>query len=75
METYLIGPAISLIGSLAAFAFGYGSLSARLKAFERDIEHTVSREEFKALSKRLDDVVSELRGLRSDLLAIVKERR
>ena len=75
MEPYLIGPALSLAGSLAAFAFGYGSLSARLKAMERSVEHTVSRAEFKALSSRLDDMVAEIRGLRSDLLAIVREGR
>lgn len=74
MEPYLIGPALSLAGSLAAFAFGYGSLSARLKAFERDVEQTVTREEFKALSRRLDDLVAELRGLRSDLMAVIRER-
>ncbi|MNY75555.1 hypothetical protein D3C86_2148610 [compost metagenome] len=82
METYPIGPAISLIGSLVTFAFGYGSLSARhgalldrLKALEKDIEQTVTRAEFKALSNRLDDMVAEIRGLRSDLLAIVREGR
>ena len=82
METYLIGPAISLAGSLAVFAFGYGVLTARyaalsdrLKALEKDIEQTVTRAEFKALSNRLDDMVAEIRGLRSDLLAIVREGR
>lgn len=59
---------------LLALAASYGALSSRLSNVERTINQSVSRHEFDALSKRLDDVVSELKGLRSDLIAVIRER-
>lgn len=71
MELHLIAPyAVPLL----ALAASYGALHTRIKAVEHDIEHTVSRHEFEALSRRLDEVVAELKGLRADLIAVIKER-
>ena len=58
----------------ATFAASYGSLDARIRAVEHRSEQTVTRAEYQALSARLDEVVVELRGLRSDLIVVIKER-
>lgn len=71
MEQY-IGHFITLGGSLAAFAFGYGRLTARLGSVERAIEQAVTRREFEVLESRLKEVVDEMRGLRQDIIMIWK---
>ncbi|MNY40604.1 hypothetical protein D3C86_1753560 [compost metagenome] len=69
---------IAIVAALAVpggtFAFSYGSLDARIRAVEQRSEQTVTRGEYQALSARLDEVVVELRGLRSDLIVVIKER-
>ena len=78
MDLKKIHPAITIAMALgvplATFAASYGSLDARLRALEQRSEQTVTRAEYQALSARLDEVVVELRGLRSDLIVVIKER-
>lgn len=71
----IIGIILSLAIPGAGFAAAWGNINARMNALERRIEQTVTRTEQQADSRRLDELVTEVRGLRSDLLAIVKERR
>jgi hypothetical protein len=56
---------------LATFAMGYGALHARIKGVEDRIEDTVSRREFDVMVRRLDELVSEMRGLRHDLISFM----
>ena len=65
---------MALVVPGATFAASYGSLDARLRALEQRAEQSVTRGEYQALSARLDEVVVELRGLRSDLIVVIKER-
>lgn len=46
-----------------------------MNALERRSEQTFTHTEQQADSRRLDELVAEDHGLRSDLLAIFKERR
>lgn len=56
---------------LATFAMGYGALHARIKGVEDRIDDTVSRREFDVMVRRLDELVTEMRGLRHDLISIM----
>ena len=56
---------------LATFAMGYGALHARIKGVEDRVEDTVSRREFDGMVRRLDELVSEMKGLRHDLISLM----
>ena len=56
---------------LATFAMGYGALHARIKSVEDKVEDTVSRREFDGMARRLDELVSEMKGLRHDLITLM----
>jgi hypothetical protein len=56
---------------LATFAMGYGALHARIKGVEDRIDDTVSRREFDVMVRRLDELVTEMRGLRHDLISFM----
>lgn len=68
MDWQVIAP---YIVPLVTFAAGYGALNARVARIEQS---HVTRPEVEALSRRLDEVVTEIRGLRADLMAIIRER-
>jgi hypothetical protein len=50
---------------------GYGALHARIKSVEDKVEDTVSRREFDGMARRLDELVSEMKGLRHDLITVM----
>lgn len=60
---------------LATFAMGYGALQQRIKGVEEKLEDTVSRREFDSMVRRLDELVTEMRGLRHDLISMMMKER
>lgn len=78
----IVAPLLTVIGlliasgiPLATFIFGYGKVCSRLDSLERQIEHSVTREEFRALKDQLSQVVKELQGLRHEIIDVIKASR
>lgn len=72
MDHSLVGSVLSGGIALLAFAFGYGSVTARIKTLESQIEHSVTKQEFRSLERRIDELSDEIKGLRSEILGILK---
>lgn len=64
----LISGSVSVVSSLIVFAAFFGGVIERIKALERHIDRTVTRVEFERL-------VTEIKGLRKDLMNILLRER
>jgi hypothetical protein len=71
----LIGNVISAVIPILVFAYWYGGANARIKTLEDQIEHAVTREEFRALKDQLSQVVVELQGLRGEIINVIRSSR
>lgn len=71
----IIGLILALAIPGATFAAAWGNTTTRLSAVEARMEQTVTRAELAPLIENVREVRDELKGLRADLLSIVKERR
>lgn len=71
----IIGIVLGLAIPGGTFAAAWGNTTTRLAAVEARMEQTVTRAELAPLIENVREVRDELKGLRADLLSIVKERR
>jgi len=69
----LAGPLLTIAISLVTVGITYGALNTRLRAVEQGLLNAITRAEFNGLEVRMGQVVDELRGMRSELLAVVRD--
>lgn len=74
MDHSIIGLILAASTPLVVFAFGYGSVTARVAALESVTKNSVSKAEFRSLEHRIEDLTSEIKDLRGEIMSILKSQ-
>ncbi|MBO9542718.1 hypothetical protein J7643_19185 [bacterium] len=71
----IVGIILGLAMPGGAFAAAWGGHDAQIRAIQKQLDSTVTRAELQPIAENLREMKEEVKGLRSDLIAVIKDRR
>lgn len=71
----IVGIVLGLAVPGGTFATAWGAHDAQIKAIQKQLDITVTRAELEPIAENVREMRDEVKGLRSDLITVIKDRR